>query len=175
MTNIEQKGSSLSSGPTFLSPKPYYNLILGHLTLCQVLPGGRQRQIYLDTLGSESQHSVLEALYIIKFQPILWKQMEFYNLLWFHPKDLYCKQTWLNPRKKNAYKYFHVNVVYLFFYSFGVFQFLVGWLVIFFMPYEPLMAIKCETLFLRKLFYVNYYEWRVASGVLPLYNHVADC
>ena len=45
MTSKVQQGSNLSSSPTFLSPNPYINPTIGSLTLCQVLSGGRQRQI----------------------------------------------------------------------------------------------------------------------------------
>ena len=40
-----KQGSSWGSCPTFSSPNPHYNPTFESLTLCQVLSGGRQRQI----------------------------------------------------------------------------------------------------------------------------------
>ena len=50
MTSIVKQGSSLGLCPTFLSPNLHYNWPSGHLTLCQVLSGRRQRQILLTVL-----------------------------------------------------------------------------------------------------------------------------
>ena len=41
----------------------------------------------LETSKTELQLSVLKVLYIIKYQPALCKQKEFYNLLLFNPAD----------------------------------------------------------------------------------------
>ena len=43
--------------------------------------------IILENTGTELQLSVLEVLYIIKYQPILCKQKELYYLLFFNPSD----------------------------------------------------------------------------------------
>ena len=45
MTSIVKQSSSLGSCPTFPSPNPHFKLTFGFLILCQVLSGGRQRQI----------------------------------------------------------------------------------------------------------------------------------
>ena len=45
MTSIDQQGSSLGSSPTFPSPNLHFKPTFRSLTLCQILSGGRQRQI----------------------------------------------------------------------------------------------------------------------------------
>ena len=61
MTNIVQQGSSLSSGPTPLFLNPHFKLTFSSLILCQVLSGGRQRQISSFIWVLKSNHITSES------------------------------------------------------------------------------------------------------------------
>ena len=61
---------------------------------------------FFETSSSELQLSMLEVLYITKYQPALCKQKEFYNLLLFNPTDyiatkpdLIQEKTLLTPKQ----------------------------------------------------------------------------
>ena len=63
MTSQVQRGSSLGSCPTFPSPNSHFKPTFGSLTLCQVLSGGKLRQI--KPLASQ-WHPVNPAVQLLK-------------------------------------------------------------------------------------------------------------
>ena len=83
----------------------------------------------LYTLSSKLQLSVLEAFYIIKYQPALYKQKEFYNFLLFNPIDYTVTKPDLVSEKKNIpippdkqdfFFFFPLFAVFPFFFFFVV-------------------------------------------------------
>ena len=68
----------------------------------------------LEVSNRELQLSVLEVLYITKYQPTLCKQKEFYNLLIFNPTNYIAIKSDL-VKKKQKNKSLRVNI---FFFSF---------------------------------------------------------
>ena len=66
MTSIVKQGSSRGSCPTFPSPNPYYNPTFWSLTLCQVLSGGKHRQIqpFIKPLVTEPRASIIIGITI---------------------------------------------------------------------------------------------------------------